>query len=152
VKSARLLILWTLLQAFATGAEAACIVAAPRLSFGPYDPLSAAGSTTSGVIIVLCDFVPPPNVTVMIGPSANSGGFTPRRMLNAGGVDTLDYNLYVDPSSAIVWGDGRPGTGVRTNRVFRGKPWVLTVFGRMPPGQDVTPGNYIDNIAITVNF
>ena len=94
----------------AVSAHAACSVSVGPLSFGPYDPLSPAGATTSGVITVTCDQSPPPIVTVQIGPSAVSGGFFPRRMQRAGGSDTLDYNLYADPGLTAVWGDGTAGT------------------------------------------
>ena len=145
-------LLFVLAQAFAAAGYAACNVAGPNLPFGPYDPLGPVGSTTSSVITVFCDMSPPPNVTIEIGPSPNSGGFAPRRMRRAGGADTLDYNVYLDSSTSIVWGDGGSGTHVATRRVFRNRPWNATIFGRMPPGQDVAPGDYSDSIAVTINF
>jgi spore coat protein U-like protein len=137
---------------FAVGAHAACNVSAGPLSFGPYDPLNPAGSTTSGVITVTCDQAPPPIVTVEIGPSAVSGGFFPRRMQRAGGSDTLDYNLYVDPGLTAVWGDGTAGTATQSRRVTKNKPWNVTIYGNMPGLQDVAPGDYADAIGISIIF
>jgi spore coat protein U-like protein len=152
MKRASLALLLALLLGFATGSDAACNVVGLNLSFGPYDPLRPTASTTSGVINVSCDSAPPPSVTILIGPSLNSGGFAPRRMRHAGGTDTLDYNVYLDNSTSIVWGDGLSGTGAPTRRVFRNRPWNATVFGRMPPGQDVAPGGYGDSVTVTINF
>lgn len=140
------------LALFAGTAHAACNVTAGPLSFGPYDPLSPAGSTTSGVITVTCNQAPPPIVTVQIGPSAVSGGFFPRRMQLAGGSDTLDYDLYVDPAGTIVWGDGTGGTATQSNRVTKNSPWNITIYARMPGMQDVTPGSYGDSIGISIIF
>ena len=137
---------------FAASAHAACNVSVGPLSFGPYDPLSPAGATTSGVISVSCNQTPPPVVTIQIGPSAVSGGFFPRRMQRAGGSETLDYNLYVDAGLGAVWGDGTAGTATQSSRVTQNKAWNVTIYGSMPGLQDVPPGDYTDSIGITINF
>jgi spore coat protein U-like protein len=136
----------------AVSAHAACNVSAGPLSFGPYDPLSPSGSTTSGVITVSCNQAPPPIVTIQISPSVVSGGFFPRRMQRAGGSETLDYNLYLDPGVTVVWGDGTGGTATQSQRVTKNKPWNVTIYGRMPGLQDVPPGNYGDSIGISIIF
>lgn len=133
-------------------AKAACVVTAPSLSFGPYDGLSGAPATTSAAAVVTCNDAPPPTVTMEIGPSAVSGGFFPRQMRQDGGSDRLAYNFYVDPGAAAVWGDGSGGTATRSDRVFKGKPWVVTIYGRIPAGQDVSAGSYADTLTITINF
>ena len=137
---------------FAASAPAACNVSVGPLSFGPYDPLSPAGATTSGVISVSCNQTPPPVVTIQIGPSAVSGGFFPRRMQRAGGSDLLDYNLFVDPGLSSVWGDGTAGTATQSQRVTKNTPWNVTIYGQMPGLQDVTPGDYSDTIGISIIF
>lgn len=133
-------------------AGAACLVSAPNLSFGPYDGLSGAPATTSATIVVSCDQSPPPTVAVLLGPSAVSGGFFPRKMRQDGGTDFLDYNFYADPGASAVWGDGTGGTLTRSNRVSKNSPWTLTIYGRVPPGQDVAAGSYSDLLTITINF
>lgn len=133
-------------------AGAVCNVLGVNLSFGPYDPLSPAGTAVSGTITVACDQSPAPTATIMIGPSLVSGSMNPRRMRLVGGTDVLDYNLYVDAQLGTVWGDGMGGTAVRSDRVQKSKPWTVTVYGRVPGSQDVTVGNYSDSIAITINF
>ena len=133
-------------------ASAACSVTAPSLSFGPYDGLSAAPATTSGVALVTCNMAPPPTVSLQLGPSAVSGGFFPRRMRQDGGSDLLAYNFYIDPGGATVWGDGTGGTVAPSAKVTKNKTWSLTIYGRIPPGQDVGVGTYSDTLTVTINF
>lgn len=128
------------------------MVSAPSLSFGTYDGLSSAPATTSGNAVVSCDQSPPPTVSLEIGPSAVSGGFFPRRMRQDGGTDTLAYNFYADPGGASVWGDGTGGSVTQSQRVQKSKPWSVTIYGRIAPGQDVAAGTYSDTLTITVNF
>jgi spore coat protein U-like protein len=140
------------LLAHGTLAAAACIVTAPNLSFGPYDGLSGAPATTSANIVVSCDESPAATVTILLGPSAVSGGFFPRRMRQDAGSDLLSYNFYADPGASAVWGDGSGGTAIRSDRVLKNKPWTVTIYGRVPPGQDVAAGSYSDLLTITINF
>ena len=130
----------------------ACTVYAPSLSFGPYDPLRGTPATTSGNVTVTCDVSPAPTVAIMVGPSGVSGGFAPRAMREAAGSDTLAYNFFADAGGAAVWGDGSGGTVVRSARVPKNQPWNATIYGRIPPGQDVRPGSYADSLTITINF
>ena len=141
-----------LLLTHGTGASAACLAIAPSLAFGPYDGLSGAATTTSANVVVTCDQAPAPVVTIAIGPSGVSGGFAPRRMGHIGSSDTLAYNLYTDAAATSIWGDGSGGTATRSQRVQKNQPWAATIYGRIPPGQDVAAGSYSDVLTITVNF
>lgn len=131
---------------------AACVVTAPTLSFGPYDGLSGAPATTSATAVVTCNEAPPPTVTMELGPSAVSGGFFPRQMRQDGGSDRLSYNFYTTAGAGAVWGDGTGGTVTQSARVNRGKPWVVTIYGFVPAGQDVSAGSYSDTLTVTINF
>ncbi|MBC8017097.1 MAG: spore coat protein U domain-containing protein, partial [Verrucomicrobia bacterium] len=58
---------------------AACSVSTTALTFTPYDFTNTAATTGTGSITLSC--APPAAlVTVAIGASTNSGGFSPRRM------------------------------------------------------------------------
>jgi spore coat protein U-like protein len=141
-----------LILATTGGVHAACTVTLGNLSFGPYDPLSSAPATTSGNAVVSCNDSPPPTVTMQLSASAVSGGYMPRRMRNAIGGDTLDYNFYADAGATTVWGDGTGGTVTRSSKVNRNAPWSVTFYGRIAPSQDVTPGSYADTLTITIVF
>lgn len=141
-----------LFLACASSAHAACTVSLGNLSFGPYDPLSSAPATTSGNAVVTCNDAPPPTVQIQLSPSSVSGGFFPRRMRNAVGSDTLDYNFYVDVGATQIWGDGTAGTTTRSQKVSKNSPWSVTFYGRIAVNQDVSPGSYSDALTITIVF
>jgi spore coat protein U-like protein len=142
-----------LLVACATSlAHAACSVSGVRLRFPQYEPNIPAGVTSHSTIVVTCTDAMPPTVTILLGPSGTSGGFLPRQMAQSGGAGRIAYNLYVDPGTSVVWGDGSPGTATRSERVPRNQPWVSTVYGRVLPDQDPAPGDYTDSITVTIGF
>jgi len=124
----------------------------PNLSFGTYDPLSAAPATTSGNATVTCNEVPAPTVQMQLGASSVSGTFIPRRMRDAASGDTLSYNFYADAGATQVWGDGTGGTVTRAQRVRRNETWSVPFYGRIAVNQNVTPGIYSDTLTITINF
>ncbi len=71
-------------------------------------------------------------------------------MTRDGGGGTLDYELYRDPGRTENWGntpdiDTVGGTGA-------GAPLDLTVFGRIPAGQNALVGDYGDSILVTITF
>ncbi|GAB4369010.1 MAG: hypothetical protein Kow00128_14830 [Deltaproteobacteria bacterium] len=147
-------ILLLLASAPAGEAHAACNVSATGVAFGSYDVFAPAPLDSTGTVTVSCDEVPPPNVTVEIGPSPGSGGFNPRRMRHASRPDRLDYNLFTDATRSAVWGDGTAGTQtVFLKRVKRQKPPVVTtIYGRIPPGQNVPVGDYFDTLTVTITW
>lgn len=107
----------------------------------------------SGTINFTCipDLLVAPTVSyaVSIGPGQNAGaGFSPRRLSN--GASTLDYNLYVDASRTIIWGDGTLGTGTSSGSCI-GLCSVL-VFGRLNGGQGGSAGQYSDDVVVTIDF
>jgi spore coat protein U-like protein len=143
-----------LLLLAAVHARAACNVTATGVIFRPYDVFSTGPLDSTGTVTVSCDEVPPPDPVISIGPSGNSGGFYPRRMRRSSGTDTLGYNLYTDPSMTTVWGDGAAGTAtVKLKNVHRQKPPVVTtIYGRIPPGQNVPSGAYGDTLTVTITW
>lgn len=131
---------------------AACNVSTNPLIFGSYDVFTPAPLDASGTIIVQCDEKPPAKVTISIGPSPGSGSFDPRTMDHISGTDSLYYNLYRDTNRSEIWGDGSGNTFTRRRNVNRNKPRVETVYGRIPPLQDVSAGSYADTLTVTINW
>jgi spore coat protein U-like protein len=134
-----------------SAAHAACSVSTTGLNFGAYDVFAATPRDTSGTVTVACDRNPPTDVTVSIGPSPTSGGFNPRQMRHVSPTDRLNYNLYTTPSMATVWGDGSAGTStVLLRKVNKNRPVTTTIYGRIPPGQNVYVGSYVDTVTVTI--
>ena len=144
-------------QAACTGlGSCSCSVSAPDITFGDYNPVSASNIDTAANIDVSC------TVTVVglllsyeveIGPGG-SGDQLAREM--AQGAEALSYNLYLDSGRTTVWGDGTGGSGLISNsRLFSILfPWneSYPVYGRLPAGQNVPVGAYVDTLIVTVVF
>lgn len=132
-------------------AHAACRVTTTGIDFGAYDVFAAVPRDTAGTVTVACDRNPPTDITISIGASPTSGGFNPRRMRHATLPDRMNYNLFTSPSMVTVWGDGSAGTStVQLRKVNRNRPVTTTIFGRIPPGQDVSVGVYSDSVTVTI--
>ena len=134
-------------------APAACNVTATGVSFGAYDVFVTTPTDAVGSIAVSCDEVPPSDVIVSISPGS-SGIYFPRQMRRAGGPDRLNYNLFTTPAMSAVWGDGTGGSStVFLKNVKRPRhPVVTPLYGRIPPGQDVSVGSYSDSVTVTVTW
>lgn len=128
------------------------------ISFGSYVSGSDVPVDSLALFEVTCtQDGGPANTAVMVGlgPSAQSGLTRRRQMSTAAGNDRLEYNLYRDPTRLSVWGDvGGVDTMTQAVRLGAGGSGVLafTIFGRIPPRQEVRVGEYSDQILITVDF
>ena len=132
-------------------AHAACRVATTGLDFGEYDVFAPMPRDSAGTVTVACDRNPPTDIVISIGPSPASGGFNPRRMRHTVLPDRLEYNLFISPSMGTAWGDGSAGTStVRLRKVNRNRPATATIYGRIPPGQNVSVGAYSDSVTVTI--
>jgi spore coat protein U-like protein len=131
-----------------------CTISTSTLAFGAYDPVvshSASALEGTGTVSVTC--TNGSAVTVALGEGANAdAGSTadvPLRRLNDGGVNNLSYFLYSDVGRTTVWGGTtdsdveHTGTGTSTD---------LTVYGRIPAGQNVPAAAYTDTVVATVTF
>jgi spore coat protein U-like protein len=137
-----------------TGNEAAafCRVTTRPVLFGAYDTLSPQPKISEGTIIMSCSDEPShPLFRVSIGPSGTSGVFLPRQMQSTS-LTTLDYNLYTDTTFTTVWGDGTSGTVPVIQRGFKQKSIEITVYGKIPPQQDIAVETYTDTLTITVDW
>src|SRR5215831_10431939 len=92
-------------------AAVTCSVSSAGVSYGVYDPLSAAALDSNGTLSVTCSIAFPPlvqTVNYTVGFSTGSGSMLARRMTS--GANQLNYNLYTTSSRNQVWGDGNGST------------------------------------------
>jgi spore coat protein U-like protein len=130
-------------------AEAACAFAATGVSFGVYDVFAPAPSDSTGTITYRCD-PPDKNITISIDGGAN-GSVANRHLRN--GTENLSYNLYLDAARSTVWGDGTSGTTTYfIKNPVPNRDTILTIHGRIPAGQDVGVGIYVDTAMVEINF
>jgi spore coat protein U-like protein len=131
-----------------------CSVNASSIGFGAYDSFSNTPRDSSGSISVNCTSeVVKANVTM--SASSISGTFNPRQMRGPG-ADRLDYNIFIDGSRTVIFGNGTGGSSLVDLKRPSGKPapWNQNIryYGRIFPGQDVSPGEYSDTLTVTVNW
>jgi len=86
---------------------------------------------------------------------ANSGGTT-RAMKSSGGF-YLNYALYSDSARSVAWAfDSSTGAGIGGSALTissSGDTQTLTVYGRIPRGQDPNVGtDYTDSVTVSVNY
>jgi spore coat protein U-like protein len=129
-------------------ADAACSISATAVSFGSYNVFASAPLDSTGSVSYQCTILTPA-VTITLDRGGASS-FTPRRMLR--GTQALTYNLYLDPSRLVIWGDGTGGTQTYTALLPLPQNIVVPVYGRVPSGQDVAVGVYADTITATILF
>ncbi len=130
------------------------------VSFGEYVTADPAPNDVAGTLIVTCSYTDDASREVIytVSLSAGSSGTTAARSLRSAS-DALLYNLYVDAGRALIWGDGTGGTGVVSGRIKVGRgrgnntrTSTHTIYGRIPPLQDVDGGLYADTIVATMTF
>ena len=131
-------------------AEAACTITTTSVSFGSYNVFAGSADDGTGQITYRCTNPRPPMVTIQLD-KGGSPSFSPRQMRR--GSETLNYNLYLDSTRSTIWGDGTGGTQTysRSNPPV-GQNINLSVFGRIPAGQDVSAGTYSATVTATIFF
>lgn len=149
--SVRIVLAAAALLGLLTGdAHADCSVSADSIAFGAYDVFDASPTDSTATISYMCG-QRDKDIRITISPGS-SGTYSTRELRN--GPERLAYNLYMDGAFTQVWGDGSGGTSF----LFIKNPqpnnvWLtVTVFARLPPGQDVAAGVYSDTVMLTVEY
>lgn len=150
VRRARIALAAILVVCAAGSAEAAqCTVATTSVNFGTYDVFATSPNDSTGTVTLTCNGGAR-NVAITISNgSAVSYAF---RFMNKG-LELLLYNLYLDASRTVIWGDGSGGSEMEiVSNPVNNKDHPLTIFARIPAGQDVSAGSYTDTVTVTVQY
>ena len=123
----------------------ACTATASNLAFGAYDSGNPAGATASSAVNVTCSLGAPYTISLDNGTYA-SGAV--RRL--GSGTSRLNYEIYRDVGLTGVFGLASSLLGV--SGVGTGVSIPTQVFGRIATGQSVAPGNYTDQITVTIDY
>ena len=131
-------------------AEAAkCSVASTSVIFGPYNVFSSAPVDSIGTIVYNCSGGAR-NLQIAIS-RGQSDTFNARTLKK--GLEALEYNLFLDASRTIIWGDGNGASEVYLEPSPPNRADVsVPVYGRIPQFQDISVGSYADNVTVTINF
>lgn len=127
-----------------------CRLTVPPLDFGFYDPLGVNSTTAadaSTVLTVTCTRNTAASVAFDVGLHVFPEG---DRGMSGTGQDRLRYQIFRDSARSLIWATG--GDSFHTLSGGFSKPDQLTVFGRIPPRQEVEPGAYSDVLTAMVDF
>jgi spore coat protein U-like protein len=132
-----------------------CAVTTNAVTFGNYNPFSASPLDSTGNVRVTCSAVISLAMSYSIQIDAGGSGSTLARSMGGPGL-RLPYQLYRDLARTQIWGDGTGGNLPVTDAyllillvpVARDYP----VYGRIPPGSQVTPGGYADIVNVLVTY
>jgi spore coat protein U-like protein len=127
--------------------QASCTLEGGTLAFGTYNATAGDATDSSAAIAYTC--TEGTNITVSLNDGDHAEGAGNRAMAGPGGT-LLGYGLYKEDSRTNPWGAG-PVDGVTPPATSAGQQ-TLTVYGRIPPGQQAAPGAYSDIVQITLNI
>lgn len=148
----RLLIMLVVLIGSLHASEAhaqSCTISATSVNFGSYNVFNASPLDSTGTITYRCNAAAA-NITVAL-TQGTSSTYNPRLMSK--GAEVLGYNLYRNAARTNIWGDGSSGTSVYSRANPPNNSNVnLTVYGRLPGGQDVSAGMFSDTVTAVINF
>ncbi len=138
------------LAAWPTRAAAQCTISVQGgVSFGVYNVFDTVPLDSTGSIAYRCankdrDI----RVTLTRGFSTT---FRPRTLVS--GSEHLDYDLFLDAAGTAIWGDETEGTGVYYRKNPPNNQWItLTIYARVPAGQDAAAGSYSDTVRVDIDF
>ena len=144
----------------ATAQGVTCSISTGGLPFTAYSVYSATADTGNATISVTCNYEASDHGTITVNytvglSTGSSNSFVNRTMKIA--TDSLQYNIYTTNTYNVVWGDGTGGSSTQGGSMTlsgtqKTKTNTSTAYGRVPALQDVSVGNYTDNITVTVTY
>ena len=130
-------------------AQASCTISVTSVNFGSYNVFGGSATDSTGTVVYNCNNMAH-NIVITLSKGASSS-FNPRTMTRSG--ETLNYNLFRDAARTTIWGDGTSGTSTYSdNNPPNATNVTVTVYGRVPSGQDVSAGVYSDTVSAVINF
>jgi spore coat protein U-like protein len=132
-----------------------CTISAGSIAFGAYDPIGAnlgAPLDATGTVTVHCTEGSSASIRLSQGANPDTGSSTeavPVRRLKSAENKHLEYFLFSDTERTTVWGNDETA---QVGHAGDGTPTPLTVWGRIPAGQNVPAGTYNDTVIATVTF
>ena len=122
------------------------------MTFAGYDPSDPLGANLDGTVDLGVRCTRGATVTIGIGPGGNPlavAGST-RAMRIGATANVLGYDFYHEAGRTTPWTDS--GLGLVSFSPTTNAPTTITMYGRVPGGQDVPAGTYTDTVRVTVNY
>lgn len=125
-----------------------CAVTTTAVSFGDYNPVTAAEVTAQGAINVTCSN----GTTYEIGLDGGGSADVANRAMDHAVAGTLTYDLFRDSARTSNWGN-TTASDVLAGLTGTGAEQVHPVYGRIDAGQaTAAKGSYTDTVNVTVTY
>lgn len=122
-----------------------------NMGFGAYDPLvTNATSNLDATSTFKIRCTKNGSATLSLGLGDNAGVGTQRKLIGATYSDLVNYDLYSDAGRSSAWNTTNTVTYNQGNA--NSNPTTMTIYGRIPSGQDVSADTYSDTVTITATF
>lgn len=132
----------------AVGYAGQCNITATPVNFGNYDIFSSSPLDATGTLNISCN-IPPQKGGVVVSVQVDAGnGSLGQRVMVSGLGEQMFYNLYTNMGMTTIFGSA--GDPAMMQIVDRATPWVLTIYGRVPPLQSLSAGTYTDLLTATI--
>ena len=130
--------------------DSACQISTTALSFPTYRPIGDNATnpddSTYGSVTVTC--TTGVGSQILMGQGNNWTG-SQARLHNTAGNSYLPYTIYQDASHTVVWDNS---TGMTVAPAPDNTPRTISLYGRIPAGQNVASGTYTDVVSVSLLF
>ncbi len=131
-----------------------CSIQTTPATFGHYNPLTTHATAPLDIIssvTITCSKGMATTIGLDRGLHADDAQGTTRAMKHLSKTEFLSYELYQDAVHTTLW--GTTGAHLVVPPIAPDtKPRTFLIFGRIPPAQDVSAGEYHDTVVAIVNF
>jgi len=129
-------------------ANQTCTIMVTSVPFGLYDVFSTGPLTTTGGVTYNCG-AKVDTITIWMSKGLGTTN-NPRQMVS--GANYLNYYLCQDANCSTLWGDQSYPTDYGPVAPITKQNVTLTIYGKIPAGQDVPTGTYTDTILVEIDF
>jgi spore coat protein U-like protein len=135
------------------------LVGGTTVAFGTYDYFDAQPNDSQANVTIRCERDGGPGtltVAMRIDRGLFGSGVGARRMVETSGSGHLmRYGLYRDVARTQVWGVTEPVDTMSATLAIPNKSSAsatFTIYGRIPPHQDLAAGRYADRVQVTILY
>jgi len=141
-------------QVTATVQKTCQLQAVNNLAFASYDTMAASATTSTTTFQFRCNKNTAYQIGIDNGTHYGQGAIAADRAMQGNTTTTayLSYELYRDAGYTQAWGNTL-GTNTLNGTAANSSWTTATIYGALPPGQDVVSQSYTDaTVTITVNY
>ena len=134
------------------------IINSQNIPYGLYNPVTVSGAPevlNESSIALRCT-AGTTNVKVALDQGIHaadpSSCVAPHRRLKSNQDNYITYEMFQNPDRTDVWGCGESNEHVVQEFTSSVDPVMMKTYSRIPGGQNIAEGDYVDTVGISVTF